>query len=325
MQLWDIEPHPNLTLKGRFQRDENGHEVWVIVGKQTWKFDGLNWQNVGNSEIYDDPVYMGEPGYSAMINDHEFAYFKQNTDVLIYGKARSYAKKPVPYLECRLLIDEHIDKTIAVHGERVWIEHAGTVTVSDPSKFIEKDIDYTRAIGGDIRNRVGTGLASSTKKLCEQTVPSVFYPQENWEPSGQKSRVAGFGPIPPFFESRMIHAGTFDDDWAEFRRPLLPTNFDKRFYQSAPLDQQCKGYLIGGERLVMSGFCHDDTISFRIPKEKYTAKAKFLDIEQSQDMAIYTVFVDAEEKTISISYSSNFPCQGKEEQLVSTSVALNQG
>lgn len=31
MQLWDIETHPELSLKGRFQRDENGDEVWVVV------------------------------------------------------------------------------------------------------------------------------------------------------------------------------------------------------------------------------------------------------------------------------------------------------
>ena len=35
MQLWDIEAHPELSLKGRFQRDENGDEVWVVVAKRT--------------------------------------------------------------------------------------------------------------------------------------------------------------------------------------------------------------------------------------------------------------------------------------------------
>ncbi|MCV5919813.1 DUF2169 domain-containing protein, partial [Escherichia coli] len=80
---------------------------------------------------------------------------------------------------------------------------------------------------------------------------------------------AGFGPVPPFFEARQTLAGTFDEEWIENRKPMLPLDFDRRFFQSAPADQQCKGFLKGGERLMMSGFCHDDTISFRIPKEKY--------------------------------------------------------
>lgn len=157
MQLWDIEAHPELSLKGRFQRDENGDEVWVVVAKRTWQFDGVVWHELGESEIFDDPQYLGEEGFSAMKVDHEFAYTKDNTDVLVYGKARSYAKKPVTYQECRVLIDGHIDKTLAIHGDRVWVEHAGSITLSNPVPFIEKDIDYTCAVGGDLRNRIVVG------------------------------------------------------------------------------------------------------------------------------------------------------------------------
>jgi hypothetical protein len=71
---------------------------------------------------------------------------------------------------------------------------------------------------------------------------------------------------------------------------------------------------------MMSGFCHDDTISFRIPKEKYRALATFKQDTYQADMSMYTLFVDAEKKTISISYTSAFPCQGKEHLLVSTSI-----
>ncbi len=42
------------------------------------------------------------------------------------------------YQECRVLIDGHIDKTLAVHGERVWVEHGGSVTLSKPVPFIER-------------------------------------------------------------------------------------------------------------------------------------------------------------------------------------------
>ena len=213
MQLWDIEAHPELSLKGRFQRDENGDEVWVVVAKRIWQFDGVVWHELGESEIFDDPQYLGEEGFSAMKVDHEFAYTKDNTDVLVYGKARSYAKKPVTYQECRVLIDGHIDKTLAIHGDRVWVEHGGSITPSKPVPFIEKDIDYTCAIGGDLRNRIGGGVADSNKELLEQQVPSIFYPREEWSSTSKNIRVAGFGPVPPFFESRQKLAGTFDENW----------------------------------------------------------------------------------------------------------------
>ncbi len=76
MQLWDIEPHPQLSIKGRFQRNEHGEEVWVVVGKQTWQFNDGQWQSLAESEIFDDPQYLGEEGFSALKVDHEFAFFK---------------------------------------------------------------------------------------------------------------------------------------------------------------------------------------------------------------------------------------------------------
>lgn len=324
MQLWDIEEHPELSIKGRFQRDKNGDEVWVVVAKRTWQFDGKTWIELGESEIYDNPQYVGEEGFSALKVDYEFAYSKANTDVLIYGKARSYAKKPVTQQECRLLIDGHIDKTLTIHGERVWVEHGGSITLSAPNPFIEKDIDYTWAIGGDLRNRMGCGIAETNKELLEKPVPCVFYPGEDWSSSAEKLRVAGFGAVPPFFESRQKLAGTFDEDWVANRKPMLPLDFDTGFFQSAPQDQQCQGFLRGGERLMMSGFCHDDTISFRIPKDKYRAVANFSDGNCELDMSIYTLFVDTQQKTISISYSAAFHCQSREHLLVSTSVVRLQ-
>lgn len=320
MQLWDIESNTDLSVKGRFQRDSDGNEVWVVVAKKTWQWLEGAWHPLAESEIFDDPQYLGEPGLSAMKVDHEFVYLKNNTDVLLYGKARSYAKKPVTQHECRLLIDGHIDKALSIIGERNWIEHGGSVTVSRPVAFIEAEIDYSCAIGGDERNRIGGGVAKSNQELLEQKVPSVFYSQENWQSSTNKIRVAGFGPLPPFFKSRSVLAGTFDDHWVMSRKPMLPEDFDLRFYQSAPLDQQCKGHLVGGERIVISGFCHNETLSFRIPATQYSATANFDGEIQRRAMDIYTVFIDAEAKTLSLSFNASFPCQGREHLLTTTQV-----
>ncbi|NOI29632.1 DUF2169 family type VI secretion system accessory protein [Vibrio coralliilyticus] len=321
MQLWDIEQATDLLVKGRFQRDENGHEVWVLTAKRQWSLNEKVWDEVPAEEIYDDPIYLGEPGLSAMKVDHEFPVSKQNTDVLVYGKARAYAKRPVTYHECRILIDNHIDKSIAVHGERQWVQHGGSVTVSHPKAYVEAEIDHSRALGGDERNRVGSGIAKSSEELLAKPVPSVFFPNEEWAPNTKPLRVAGLGPIPPFFSERTRYAGTFDEHWEEHRRPLLPEDFDRKFYQSAPADQQCDGFLEGGERLMMSGFSHDDVFSFRIPSEKFVAIADFGDEKLSAPMPMYTVFIDTEEKRLTISYTASFPCQAKEHLLVSSTVS----
>ncbi|NAX23287.1 DUF2169 family type VI secretion system accessory protein [Vibrio sp. V39_P1S14PM300] len=320
MQLWDIDEHPELEVKGRFQRDHNGHEVWVLTAKRQWRWIEKQWMEERAEQVFDDPVYLGEAGFSAMQVDHDFPVYKQNTDVVVYGKARAYAKRPVTYMECRLLVDGHIDKTLAVHGSRHWVEHAGSVTIAKPQPFIERDMDYSMALGGDERNRIGGGIADSNRELLEQNVPSVFYPKEDWSANPAKVKVAGFGPVPPFFAQRFRYAGTFDQQWEEERRPLLPLDFDGRFFQSAPIDQQCKGYLQGGERMMLSGFSHDDTLSFRIPAEQYRARVMFGDEPVVADMPIYTVFVDTEQQIITLAYTAAFPCQGQEHLLTTSQI-----
>ncbi|WP_072054256.1 DUF2169 family type VI secretion system accessory protein [Aliivibrio fischeri] len=319
MQLWDIDSESPFTLKGRFQRDSEGHEVWVLSMKRAWTFLDGSWsEEVDNLELNDDPIYLGEPGFSAMVADHDFPIYKKNTDVLIYGKARSYAKKPVHSQLCRVLIDEHIDKTLKVVGERHWVDYSGSITVSTTQSFIERDIDYSNAIGGDERNRIGGGAAETNAELLKAKVPSIFYPDQNWQASSKKVKVAGFGPMPPFFHDRAKWAGTFDEKWFEERRPVWPIDFDDRFYQSAPQDQQCNGYLQGGERLMVSGFCHNDALSFRIPSEKFQAVAVFNGKEEKINMPMYTLWIDTENKRIEATYTAAFPCQNREHLLTSS-------
>ncbi|MGR6837650.1 DUF2169 family type VI secretion system accessory protein [Aliivibrio wodanis] len=316
MQLWDIDPDSSHSLKGRFQRDAEGNEVWVLSMKRAWYFSDGVWLEIRDKVVLnDDPIYEGAPGFSTMLADHDFPVYKQNTDVVIYGKARSYGQKAVNSHICRLLLNGHIDKSLKIVGDRHWVEHAGSITVSATQPFIEKDIDYTNAIGGDIRNKFGGGASTSNHELLKSKVPSIFYPTQNWQANSNKVDVAGFGPYPQFFQDRAKWAGTFDEQWYEERRPMLPLDFNPYFYQSAPFDQQCNGYLKGGERLVLSGFCHDDTLSFYIPENTYQALAIFDGEEESVDMPLYTLWINTEEKRIEATYTACFPCQGREHLL----------
>lgn len=88
MQLWDIDVNPELAIKGRFQRDEHGHEIWVLTAKRAWMFIEKQWVEQAQPEIFDDPIYEGEAGFSAMKHDHEFPVSRKNTDVIVVGKAR---------------------------------------------------------------------------------------------------------------------------------------------------------------------------------------------------------------------------------------------
>lgn len=324
MQLWDIECAYPYSVKGRFQRDKNGHEVWIVCLKKAWQHIKGEWHEVTtHPEVLDDPVYSGEPGLSSLIQDHDFSIEKTNTDIILHGKARTLLKRSATQHYCRLLVEGHVDKSLVIKGDRQWVNQAGSVLPSVPAPFIEKEIDLSHAMGGnDERNRLGCGVDDKVSQLMQQNIPSVFYPNEDWSAHALKTRVAGFGPLPVFSQLRSRYAGTFDQRWFDERRPLFPKDFDKQFYQSAPLDQQCDGFLLGGERFVVSGFSHEDALSFFLPKDQFRAEASFSDEEHktSKTMNLQTVFIDTEEEMIAACWSAAFPCQGREHLLASTKI-----
>ncbi|CAM2836961.1 DUF2169 family type VI secretion system accessory protein [Moritella viscosa] len=321
MQLWDIKSELPYSVGGRFQRDHNGLEVWVATLKKRWILDGGIWVEDSECvEILDNPLYLNEPGLSPVISDHDFAIYKKNTDVVIHGKAKTFKKEPCVELICRLFVDKHIDKQIKVVGHREWVVQSGSIIPSMPLRFITSEIDYTCALGGhDERNRLGCGVGENMADLQTQNVPSMFNVDEDWSLNSKKIGVVGFGALPTFFQQRYCLAGSFDDAWINSRRPLLPIDFDTAFYQTSPVDQQCSGFLMGGERISLSGFSHEGVMTFILPKQCYEAKVRYSDdIVNTEIMDLHTLFFDTEKGTVSATFTASFPCQGREHMLIST-------
>jgi len=319
MQLWDIDTSELTNVRGKFQKDIKGKDVWTMVFKRAWVLSGDEWLEQEEVIFHEEPLYLGEPGLSAIQAESDFAFSKTNTDLVVTGKVRSYAKKPVTHMQCRVLIDEHVDKTLYVYGDREWIQHGGAVTCSQPKPFIEKAVDYSNAMGGDARNRIGCGALPDNRQLQERGVPSVFYPNQNWQANAMQVAVAGFGPVAAFSEPRSRYAGTYDEEWYENQRPFYPQDCDERFFQVVPEDQQCNGFLVGGERLLLSGFCHNGPLSFRVPSDKYLASAEFMSNRQ-KEMSLYTLSVDTDSRRIEATYSASFPCEGEGHQLAKSQV-----
>ncbi|WP_413111685.1 DUF2169 domain-containing protein [Thaumasiovibrio sp. DFM-14] len=326
MQLWDIETPLPYQVNGALKKDHDGKTLWIVVLKKGWeKYEG-GWREMEQSPaIYSHEQYMGEKGFSAISFDTDIVPQKKNTDILVLGRARSHAKRPVAEMQCQLLVDGHIDKTLRVVGERGWFQHARSAQVNSAAMFVERDISYSEAIGGeDGRNRLGCGVADSLRLQLEQRVPSVFYPGEDWSSDTSQVRVAGFGVLPIFFDARSRFAGTFDQAWQDWRRPLLPEDFNPAFYQSAPNDQQCNGFLQGGERIAVSGFSHEGILEFELPKQAYQATAYIDKSPQTAFMDLHSIYIVAEQEQVHASWCVAFECCGKDHLLEKTIVTMRQ-
>ena len=72
------------------------------------------------------------------------------------------------------------------------------------------------------------------------------------------------GPLGRGWLQRARFAGTYDDAWLADVFPFLPSDFDERYYQAAPEDQQTP-LPKGPMEVVLSGFTADGQRQFMLP------------------------------------------------------------
>jgi hypothetical protein len=78
---------------------------------------------------------------------------------------------------------------------------------------------------------VAEWLSEAPLPNTEELQSSVTIPDGNYRPMA-------FGPIGRHWDPRFRYAGTYDQHWQDEVFPFLPADFDERYYQCAPLDQQ---------------------------------------------------------------------------------------
>jgi hypothetical protein len=76
-----------------------------------------------------------------------------------------------------------------------------------------------------------------------------------------------FGPVGRGWEPRIGFAGTYGQKWIDEEFPFLPADFDERYYQTAPDDQQIP--ITSGEQTVtLLNLTPEGRRTFRIPAFK---------------------------------------------------------
>ena len=87
--------------------------------------------------------------------------------------------------------------------------------------------------------------------------------EEIASPFGDYTPVS-FGPVGRGWPGRLAFAGTYDDAWSAGVFPFLPADFDERYFQMAPPDQQIDPPE-GGEEVTLVNLTPGGRESFRLP------------------------------------------------------------
>lgn len=261
--------------------EPSGRELLVMVVKGTFVLPKLG-EPVRLAEtqlpLVMADTFTGDPGFTAPVQEVDFAPRKPACDVLLIGSAHAPHERAVERLrvECRVGL---MAKTFDVVGDRMWQAGLTGIHPSSPQRFTAMPISYDRAFGGADRhssdpaehdayleNPVGRGWHKHLKSAWVDGAPlpnteEVGKPVR--APDGRYAPMA-FGPLARGWPQRARHAGTYDQRWLDDVFPFLPADFDERYYQAAPADQQCPKPE-GPVEVVLRGLTTDGTRAFVLP------------------------------------------------------------
>ena len=262
--------------------EPSGRELLVVVIKGTFVLP-----KAGEPvRLHDEQLplimadtFSGEPGFSAPIQEIDFAPRKRACDVLLTGHARAPAGRQVTRLRAGLRVGP-MEKVFDVVGDRVWQAGLTGISASSPRPFTEMPVSYDRAFGGSDRqgdnerrhdaylpNPVGRGWHKQLKSAWVDGTPMpnleelgkpVSFPSDPYRPMA-------LGPLGRGWSGRARYAGTYDQEWLDDVFPFLPKDFDDRYYQAAPEDQRLATPTEPAE-VVIQGFTVDETRRFVLPR-----------------------------------------------------------
>jgi hypothetical protein len=323
--MWQIDNSTPFAAERTWTRGLDGAEIWLVAVKCTFdiKPDGTTEVAVNQPPVTMAPEYTdpAAPARSSLKYDMDLMRTKTTTDVLVLGHAYAADGVPVTHLEVGFRVGP-LAKRLRVTGDRVW--RGGSM--SAPESFTKMPIVYERAYGGvdpatrdtsspqwDARNPLGTGFAVSASGTDGMRLPNIEYPEQlvgDWK---DRPVPAGFGPVCAHWQPRAQFAGTYDHKWQQDRLPLLPADFDDRYYQCAPFDQQTAQYLKGGEPAVLLNLTPDGELRFQLPRVFLGFETFFLTGERKvhDKASLHTVIIEPDVPRVSLVWHTALPCHPK--------------
>lgn len=212
--------------------------------------------------------YYGDPERTSLKYETDLVLYKRNTDIHIIGNASLAGGKQTQWMAGVRVGD--FSKRLNLSGPRFWQYEKRRWQLS-PAEAIESvPLRYELAYGGHWQpegqqnsvfsaNPVGCGYYPDERRLDttqQYRAPQItrYLTHEEDEPDITAACTPqGTGPVSRWWQSRLQHAGTYDEAWKTNTHPFLPNDFDELFYNSAHPELIHPGYLSGNEVIVLEG------------------------------------------------------------------------
>lgn len=331
--MWEINNSTPYKADRGWVRDHSGREVWLVAIRARFRIvpsKGAVWDpELEQSDVKLAPEYGGSGALSYLIADTDLVHEKQGTDVLMSGHAKAPRGKTTRQMLVKMSVGP-LAKGVNVVGNRLWTLGGA----SEPLPFSQMPLGYDRAYGGpdlsgDLEattswyepNPVGKGYTSNVSWPEGTVLPNLEVPGRPLTSPTDRPQSVSFGPIAPHWPQRRRYGGTYDFAWEKDRLPLLPLDFDPRFHQQAPEDQQVPGFLRGGEPVRLDGVHPDGPLQFDLPRVSLACETEFDDLtEIMHNTKLHTVVFEPDIPAVSMVWHTNLECHSRVNLLLETRV-----
>ena len=331
MLLWNLSNSTKYSAGVSLAADRDGRDIWLTVVKATFDvaLDGTTELAAEQFPVMYVPVFRSDPMRSSLLVESDVDYAKPGVDVLMQGTAQAPEAKAVRELIVGLEVDGH-RKLLRVYGERVWSRDGLTVVPSQAEPFTRMPIVYERAYGGfdplengayDARNPAGCGYGRERGYLVGRPAPQIE--EYSTAGGGVQSRPAGFGPIARHWLPRRSLAGSYDERWQENRMPLLPLDFDERFFFAAPEDQQFP-QLRHRALIRVAGMSAHGMLNFKLPRVVLGLHVQLGPQEVYRRPRLRTVLILPDPRQVVMTYVDAMECTGTKYTITDTEVVEKQ-
>ena len=263
-----------------------------------------------------------------MLYGSDLVRFKPRCDVLFNAHAHSPTGNPVTEMQVGWQVGA-LQKQLKVIGPRLWRKRLGMLGFSRPEPFVKLPLHFGLAFGGTrtyetgsgdkketlaealITNPSGIGWAGKNTKdqIDGQSAPSLEAIDAPIKKPDGKYTPAAFSAIGRHWAPRKDYAGTYDETWQRDVFPFLPEDFDERFHQCAPEDQQMD-YPKGGEPVVLTHMMAGrPEVRFALPRLNHM-KVRVLRTDYSTEepaAVVDTLYFEPDEERFSVVWRASVP------------------
>ncbi|HYV48318.1 MAG TPA: DUF2169 domain-containing protein [Myxococcaceae bacterium] len=299
-----------------------GDELCLVIVKGTFTFGAGRAAVEPAGEqvpVMAADVPYGDPATSSAKYEADTSPPKPGTDVVLVGQAHS--DKAVTELDVGLSVGP-VRQVLRVFGDRVWYQGPLGWTPTAPKPFRSMPLTYERAFGGqdavvadkakaEPRNPVGTGFvgAGGKDRIEHLPLPNLEDPANLIGSPSDRPAPVGMGFVGRHWAPRSAFVGTYDEQWREERAPLLPLDFDERFYNGAPEALVARPHLRGGEPVRLLG-CSPEArvVDFRLPAVKLQVEAVIRGATRTAAPVLDTVVIEPDERRVALTWRAAVPC-----------------